>query len=57
MKFDGIIANITDIKLVNSKKDDIYKYLKREWKIVSYDFNNSNYLIQRTYDLPLYDNV
>ena len=54
MKFDGIIANITDIKLVNSKKDDIYKYLKREWKIVSYDFNNSNYLIQRTYDLPLY---
>lgn len=54
MKFNGIITSVTDIKLINSKKDDISKYLKREWKVVSYDSNNSEYLIQRVYELPLY---
>lgn len=29
MKFDGIIINITDIKLVNSKKDYIYTIIKK----------------------------
>lgn len=37
MKFDGIIINITDIKLVNSKKDYIYTIIKNRFNEYLYD--------------------